>query len=235
MTKLLVSDYDLTLYINDFIMQHNIKKIIQLRKEGHKFAIATARSHQWIMKKIKYYQIPYDYLSCFNGGVLFDNQNNVLFSSNISDHNKNLIENITNDFKMVKNIEPLIINDQNKNITIEYILNFYLTKLNDREQLQDLKNYLKSISSINHSGRLIKYIYNEGNDKANTVSMMKQDCQACEVYTIGDYLNDQRMIGEYNGYSMPWSHPKIKKLSVGSCLSVGSLANQIINGKANIR
>lgn len=239
-SKILVSDYDFTLFVNSYMMTYNIYRIKQLRDADHKFAIATARSYQSIIKKIEDYKIPYDYLSCFDGGALYDNQHNLLYASEISKENQQQIESIASALDIVKKVVPLTVDGKDGSLVIEYALNIYLSKLigtpqNMIEKLSELKNQLNNIPNIKYSGGLLNYVSNETNNKAKTVQMMKEDCNASEVYTIGDDLNDLKMIADFNGYSLPWSRSEIKQASIGWSPSVGGLAKKIGDDKAKIR
>lgn len=77
--KMVVSDYDGTLFNGKQSLIDNIEAIDSFRKNCNLFVIATERSFPSIKKEINFYNIPYDYLICNNGSVIFDNNNNVLY------------------------------------------------------------------------------------------------------------------------------------------------------------
>lgn len=62
MRKMLISDFDDTLYRDEESLQINIKKIKEFRDKGNLFVIATGRSFISLEAKMKRYSIPFDYL-----------------------------------------------------------------------------------------------------------------------------------------------------------------------------
>src|SRR5574344_1034320 len=82
--KLLVSDYDGTLKPDIKNLYLNIEAIKRFKEKGNTFMISTGRSFVSIKKEITKYNIPYDFLSCNDGAILFDNNDNILY--------KNIIE-----------------------------------------------------------------------------------------------------------------------------------------------
>ena len=60
--KLLVSDFDGTLFIDYPSLEKNIHAIQRFREEGNLFVINSGRNYTSLMKEIKQYQIPYDIL-----------------------------------------------------------------------------------------------------------------------------------------------------------------------------
>ena len=66
--KLLVSDYDGTIEIEElfkdsYIPKGTISNIHDFRSAGNKFMIATARPYASIIKEVDRYGIPYDFIS----------------------------------------------------------------------------------------------------------------------------------------------------------------------------
>ena len=76
--KLLVSDYDDTLYTSDYSIRLNVEAIKKFRKNGNLFAISTARDFTSIKEEIKKHNIPYDFLSCYNSNAIYDKDDNII-------------------------------------------------------------------------------------------------------------------------------------------------------------
>ena len=89
MSKLLVSDYDDTLYTSSKSLYFNILAIEKFRKNGNKFAIATGRNFISIDSLIRKYKIPYDYLICNDGSIIFDNKHNIISAHYLSNSEVN--------------------------------------------------------------------------------------------------------------------------------------------------
>ena len=87
MKKILISDYDDTLFTDEITLKSNIEKIKNFQKCGNIFVIATSRSLWSMMEEIQKYKIPYDYLFVNVGAGIFDNKgkNLVLKVSNTLD------------------------------------------------------------------------------------------------------------------------------------------------------
>ena len=79
--KLFVTDYDDTLYTNDVSIKENIKKINELRKNDFIIMIATGRSLPSIKNEVKEKKIPYDYLSCADGSIIYDTADKIVYAS----------------------------------------------------------------------------------------------------------------------------------------------------------
>lgn len=79
--KVLASDYDGTLKYLDHVTQEDLTSIRNWRNEGNLFVMDTGRSMESILEEVRKYDIPVDYFITNNGGMLFDVNENELFSS----------------------------------------------------------------------------------------------------------------------------------------------------------
>ena len=77
--KVLVVDYDRTLYINHNDMLNNIKAIDKFRSKGNIFIIATGRTYDSLKNEIDKYGINYDYLILNHGALVIKKDNTPLF------------------------------------------------------------------------------------------------------------------------------------------------------------
>ncbi len=214
MPKILVSDFDETLYTSIKELNNNIEKIKQFINNGNIFIIATGRSYVNIFKCIEKHKIPFSYLICNDGGTIFDSDFKLIYRNDIPNDivekiYKYLFENnilkITYfdtgfDFIKVpsKNINSIIINDINRQKSIEVLnditskfplIHGYISKfwINITSKEVTKSNGIKKILEINN--------YNKN-----------------DVYTIGDTINDISMIKEYNGACMNHSTKDVKEI-----------------------
>lgn len=79
--KLFATDYDGTLLYAKKIMQEDLQAINDWKEANNQFAIVTGRSMESIMKQVKEYNLPVDYLVTNNGGMVFDRDGKCLLSN----------------------------------------------------------------------------------------------------------------------------------------------------------
>ena len=71
--KILASDFDLTLYVDDLeIVKKNVEAIRRFMKQGNLFGIVTGRNYSDIKVLLNQFNIPYHYLICQDGAKIFD-------------------------------------------------------------------------------------------------------------------------------------------------------------------
>lgn len=210
MKKILISDYDGTLYTNETSMKENIKMINEFRKNGNLFAIATGRPYCRTITQVEKYNIPYDYLIVGNGSFVVDKNNNVIIHNLINSMTlKQIIEDLEKNEEILEityygtyqqyksidynNTTYIMLKIKNKNIankTIDYLN----------------KNYsgINSYNSFNSSEYSLIDIISDNSQKCNAIKeiVAKENIDFNNVYTIGDSSNDIEMIKAYNGYGM---------------------------------
>ena len=76
--KLFVTDYDNTLYIDSESIEKNVKKLQELQENNFYIVISTGRSLPSIKEKIKEHNIPFDFLTCADGSIIYDKNYNLL-------------------------------------------------------------------------------------------------------------------------------------------------------------
>lgn len=209
MKKLLASDYDGTLKTNLENLYINIKAINKFREYGNKFAIVTGRSYLSIKKEICKYNIEYDYLSCNNGLVIFDNKDNIINANKIPLDSLEVINDIlTNE----TNINEIFLYDTyDQAYTINDIIEVYVN-LKNVKTAKKIKNLiedeLENINCYNFKNHLF---IGENKNKSNAVSFIQnlENIDLSNVYTVGDDLNDIEMLENFNGYKMSNSNIKL--------------------------
>ena len=105
---LLASDYDNTLNTFKLDLKINIYYLKKFIKEGNIFLLNTGRPYKSIKREIREYNIPYNYLSCNDGNILFNNLDSILYASNISDYIYKDLKQLEDKFKIeIKKIKFL--------------------------------------------------------------------------------------------------------------------------------
>ena len=235
MKKMIASDYDRTLYINDDDIEKNKKVIESFRKKGNIFVIATGRSYYHFMKIVNKYKLEYDYAIINHGATIIDKENNVIYNMPI---NNSIIKNIKNDLQLDKSIDTFCCSKLETKVPFEYK---DLTKINVKyktkkesikmnEQIN--KKYSDFVTSYNITSSSIEIISNKTN-KSKTIKMLadKLNVENNNIYTIGDGYSDIQMIKDFNGYCMKESVSELKKVAIDECESVSGLVNMVINKK----
>lgn len=226
MTKLLISDYDDTLFTDEQSLKENIKKIKEFQKQGNIFTIATSRSLTSIMDEINKYNIPYDYLFVNVGAGIFDNLGNNLYVNFISKEEKEEIEKILEKYENLKITRYGIIEKQEKTSTqivgykikgelnhLDYLYNTFANKLENFE-----------VVFKRDEGKL--FLNHKNNTKEQAINKLIEKFpkyKDYEVITVGNDDVDFGMLQLYDGYCMKNSSELLLKNIRKIVSSVGEL------------
>lgn len=220
--KLFVTDYDDTLYTNDTSIKENIKKLKLLRDNNFYIVISTGRSYPSIKTQINLYQIPYDYLTCADGSIIYDNKGKIIY-----------YECLNND--IVERLEKFYQELDYEEIQFSYPNGY----LNTFQEEKDLLGINICISSRLYNNKLVKsflkikkqypnynylcYMHSNFSylcvkpsniSKSYAVKVLKDELniKKDDIYIIGDSSNDIEMIYDYNGVGMKNSCSDILKI-----------------------
>ncbi len=218
MKKIIVSDFDDTIYVNKTIDKDIIRLVHEFRKQGNLFIIATGSSYPSLINKIGNSGLEYDYLICDHGCNILKDMELIYF--------KLIDNNIVNEIKKVyytdKNPNNFLISKNIGNVTIdnneiskihisftnkgddfkkkEELLNKYHNNIN----VYCLVNYYNSIEIIN--GECSKLIAIEKIIELENINNYK-------IYPIGDGYSDIEMVQKYNGYCVSNAVDELKNTS----------------------
>ncbi len=205
--KLLVADYDNTIELHyDFIdnittLNRNIRAINKFIKKNL-VCIATGRHFEAIHKTLLTNNINFNYLCANNGAELYDSNYNLLYCMPIEKKDLEIL------IKFEKKI--FFRNPFNSNLVTS--ANLYFDNLKEFEQSKKyLKNHLTK-SSVEYKYPKIKII-NKKCNKLYTIMILQAfiKIDSRKIYTIGDDVNDIKMIKYYKGYSLVTAKKKVKK------------------------
>lgn len=120
--KILVSDFDGTLFIDNRVSKEDIQKIEEFRKKGNIFIISTARNFSTVKKECLKYSINVDYFFCDIGSVILDNDGNVLYKKYINSYEIEIIESVIEKYNNLITIKRYGTKSkqEDKNDIIEY-------------------------------------------------------------------------------------------------------------------
>lgn len=233
--KVLVVDYDRTLFINNDDMLNNINSINKFRENGNIFIIATGRTYNSLKKEIDKYNIEYDYLILNHGSLVIKKDKSTLFHYKID---RNILFDITNYLSKYKPKSVMYsyytedTNDINNPDISKITIGFQKDIETFKKVMMDVvKKYNNKLNIYFTQNFEIEIISKETNkSKAIDLLMKKVNFKKENIYTIGDSYTDIEMINDYNGSCMEKSidilknNKNIKKYS-----SVSVLIKDILN------
>lgn len=224
---LLATDYDGTLYTDYNNLKINIKYINDFMNNGNKFMIVTGRSFTSIKKEIDRYNIKYDYLSCNNGLITFDNKDNVINSSILDIGDLEYIYYLLENFSDSKEIK--LYNFYGESYSFRDILEVY-AKFKSITSLKQFKQYMKTnLPNIKCYQTFNKLFISNNITKADAVSFIQKlnNMDTDNVYTVGDNSNDIEMLRKFNGNKMLFSYPSLWKEKIPTINEVHTLVKKI--------
>ena len=221
--KLLASDYDKTLKNGFIILKLNLKQLKKFIQDGNIFLLNTGRPYQSIKKEIIKYNIPYHYLSCNDGNILFNHKDQVIYISNL----EKIIEKELLDLTNILNFQIIPIKYLSNVLEYEIII----SKLNKLFLL----NLDKIMIKYNMCYKIFKekeihiYIYSNLVSKSKPIDYIKkkENIMDYNIYTVGDNINDLEMLRDYNGYAMYHASKEIKEIAGNTCFSVSNLIRKL--------
>lgn len=205
--KLLVTDYDNTLELHyDFtdnisILKRNIRAINKFMKKNL-VCIATGRHFDAIYKTLIENNIKFSYLCANNGAELYDGSYNLLFCLPIEG----------SDLEILMKLGDKVFFRNPCNSKLISSANIYFDNLKDFEQIKEYLDNNLTKSFVEYKYPKIKVI-NEKCNKSDIIKIIQnlEKIDAKSIYTIGDDINDIKMILHYNGYSLITAKEETKK------------------------
>lgn len=194
----LISDFDGTLYDDNLI--NNINSVKNFINDGNIFVIATGRVFESIKNKTKELDIPYSYLICSDGSVIYDKNDKVIYNKYLD---SNIKDEIINKLQNDKRVSLINLDNNCKLIECSshnasrIVAKTYIEKDNYDiiEELKKIYPNLKIYKSPN-------WINISFETKDNAIKYLESIIKLDKIYAVGDSVNDIEMIEKYNGYIM---------------------------------
>ena len=230
MKKLLISDYDGT--IKDFNIKANLRAINKFVKSGNILNISTARPYREIKTFAKRLNIDYQYLTCDNGAVSFDQNGNII---KVNAFNKQELKLLYEFLKANKNCFNISFIDYYGNRHSNNYPKDIITSIQVfSNPLYDLRKDFKGIPGYkcdHYYGNIynIKRDYvNKAYGASNIISYLEENDEQVDIYSVGNSFDDLCLLKKYNGYRTPLSSKTLKNHHIKKTNSVHSLINNII-------
>lgn len=233
MKKVLISDYDQTFYVNDEDIEVNKKMVQEFRNDGNLFVIATGRSFMDLQKKIKQYNLMYDYTILDHGAIILDEKNNVIFNAYIE---PKVIKDIKEDICLEKSISYFCCSLFESRVEFEHEnLTKIDVKYSNKEDAWNINEYINKkygefVNSYFLSSNAIEIISNKTN-KSYAIKYLLEFLgieDKSNVYTIGDGYSDIDMVKDFDGFRMEDSVPELKECTTKSVKSVSELIKLLL-------
>lgn len=236
--KMLVSDYDGTLKSNLKNLMINIEAIKKFRKQGNIFTISTGRPYDSIKAECDKYGIEYDFLNCYDGSVLFDRQDNLLFANKLS---RSDIIALAITLPNVKEIKEVNYHGTHGIVDIDRFTvgrddQTDIVMINLRLRLfKKLKNYIsgfeKDYPNIKFAQIFNEVFIKDDFDKSDGIQILENylngEITRDNIITVGDNLNDLNLLQDYNGYKMLTSYPRMYGKGLKTTREVHTLIKKI--------
>lgn len=232
MSKMLVSDYDQTFYLNDEDMELNKRGVLEFQKKNNLFVIATGRSYFDFHNKLDVYHFSYDYVILNHGATIVNRANDVLFNTSL---NNSIISELKKTLKLEESISYFCCSGLESRVSFEHQ---DLTKINVKYKSYEFA--MDMVEVVNHKFSQYVNAYYVNNESIEIISIDTHKARAIyevmkenhitkeNVYTIGDGYNDIEMIKEFNGYSMKDAVKELKDSAIGEVSSVSDLIKIIM-------
>ncbi len=219
MKKILVSDYDRTLYQDENTTKKNLEAVARFRKKNI-FAIATGRNYEDLMRAKQEYNIRCDYYL-------------LNYGAEIRDHNLNLIESICLNQTELDKIEEFRVQNDVKTYysKIDNQIVKVIIEYSDKNKLIKDYNFTKDKLKLNVfmlKNHLHLEIISEGVNKAHAIRTIENLEKTTEVYVIGDSENDLDMIKAYKGYCVTNANSIVKKYATREYKTVEALIDELM-------
>lgn len=199
--KILASDFDLTLYVDDDnVVKKNVDAICDFIKKGNLFGIVTGRNYSNIKQLLNQYNIPYHYLICQDGAKIFDSMDYCFFTGGLSRED-------------IIRIIPIL---------EKYQFNYYLD--DGYNQTMNMDDCVKVVGIIDNQRETAKKVVQEVSglgfyaylslehiniisgsiNKKNALErvLVHANCDKDDLYVIGDNVNDLEMLSSFQGAIM---------------------------------
>lgn len=198
--KILVSDFDKTLFDKDYLI--NINKVNEFVNSGNMFVIATGRNITSLKKEITGKNINYSYLICNDGGIIYDRDLNIIYRKDIDQNTAIKIFDLLENSKYICNayMDDGKIYTKDNNCVINRIIAKPLNNEKVKDLLDDIN--MKYPDAFGYASRHWMNIGNSDVNKGSSIKVLERELNEHDIYTIGDNVNDISMNEMYQSFAI---------------------------------
>lgn len=199
--KVLASDFDLTLYVDDLeIVKKNVMAIRRFMKNGNLFGIITGRNYSDIKVLLNQYDIPYHYLICQDGAKLFDSMDYCFSTVSLSREDIVRIVPVLEEY----HFDYYLDDGYNETTNMDDCVKVVGVIENRREEAQKVVDILIKEGFYAYLSMYYINILDSSVNKKNALEklLVHADCYKEDLYVIGDSVNDLEMLTSFQGAIM---------------------------------
>lgn len=229
MKKILVSDYDRTIYVDLDTTQKNIEAINRFKKNNI-FVIATGRSFEDFSSAFEKFNIESNYYLFNYGSVIMNSNKELVYDVPLKE------EEITEIISYFKNKKCEIVychEKENKKEINGKVYKIIIVYENKEEELKDYNEFKEkyNYNCFTLTNHFHIEVVSKRTTKAKAINFISQKEQIDNIYVIGDSENDIPMIKEYNGFAVEGATDEVKSIASKVYKSVESLIDELMEEK----
>ena len=210
--KILASDFDNTIYYLDDEEKNkkNFEAIKRFIAYGNVFCIVTGRNYTSVKKLLMENDIPYSYLICDDGAIIFNNMDYPLQTILLDENDIDRIEEILKELDCDYYLDDGYNETEYKKGCVKIVV-----RCDDKELSKKIVDTIREKVDIHvYASRFHVNIINKDVNKKNALEQLieleKLDKSLLRV--IGDNDNDYEMLKEFDGAVMLKHHKKLDEL-----------------------
>ena len=221
--QLIVSDFDGTYFTNEESIKINNEYIKEFRKNGNLFMLSSGRSFKSLKEMSIKYNIPYDFLSCCDGSILYNNKDNLVIKYSLD----NTILKKFLSLKRYTKIERIQYSypddyyDKPKSqdlIGCNLVIKNELINTKFLKEFRNLKTNYPQYDFLEYSHDNVTFfcLKNTGINKSSTIKYLENalNIKYDDIFVFGDNENDYPMLKAYNSYYIGRVNDKLKEVTI---------------------
>lgn len=227
--KILGSDFDNTLFFrNDSeTTKKNIAAVKKFISAGNIFCIITGRTYMEIKEELVRLELPYTYMVCGDGAMVFDSTDYCLKTVGLDDYLVTKYWDILTEYGYAPYLEDGYNITTNKDDCIKISAEY-----------TDKPKALELVDKINQENEVYAYasrkhinINNKTNDKKYAVLRLAEvaNLNIDDFHVIGDDVNDFEMLEAFNASIVKEHNPILDKLNLPVYETLADCINELMN------
>ena len=219
--ELIVSDFDGTYLVSEDKLIENNKRIHEFRKNKNLFMLSSGRSYASLKEMTLKYNIEYDFLSCCDGSILYDNKGNIIKQFDLDNTILKKFLGLKK-YSKIERIQYSYKDDYYDHFLNNSLIGCNLVIRNDEitnkflKKFEDLKENNKTYDFLQYRHDEITFfcIKNKGINKSSTIKVLKDlyNLDYEDIYVFGDNENDYAMLSSFKGYYIGSVDDRIKNV-----------------------
>ena len=210
--KILASDFDNTIYYMDDEKKNkkNVEAIKSFIAYGNVFCIITGRNYTSVKKLLTENDIPYSYLVCDDGAILFNNMDYCLQTILLDEKDVDRVEELLKELNCDYYLDDGYSETEYRKGCVKVVVN-----CDDQEVSKKIVRYVKEHMDIHiYASRYHVNIINKNVNKKNALESLIEieNLDKSLFRVIGDNDNDYEMLKEFDGAVMLQHHKKLDSL-----------------------